>query len=635
MMVFDKDGSWVTNFFARGTDQKSLLEPVAVTVSGFRLVVADPAQNRILTFKLKPQMAPPSEVSTKAVAGLVTLEWAEVKDPWVDAFRVFRAVVSTGPYREIGAAPEGSTVYKDTTAAGPQTYFYRIGIQADTGDVGPRSRPVLVSVPASINRAAIEISTITLGNIFSARYKWYLKNPLGKATLVNNTTLPYQNVKLSFRLKDFMDFATDQVVENLGPRQKVELEFVATLNNRILEVTEDTPIQAEFKVTYFESGKAMAFSRNQPLRVYSRNAITWDDPKRIATFITTNDTPIKDFAAQVINKAPKGPAAAEYLNPSLKTAIHIWDALGAVGVRFQTSPNNPFEQMSEDPAFPVDYTQFPRETLKRKSGECDDLVTLVSSLFENKGVRTAVLDYPGHLAMMFDTGAVDPMEVGLPATSLIKYDGTLWIPLEATMVGSPFQEAARKAIYAYKDMVKQGKVAVTDPRTAWKTYEPATLPEDKTWTLDSIPVEDVSLRYDEAAHSYLKERYDYLVKKLKVRIKKDPKDIESINELGIVYFQHEKLDDADKMFAKAIELDPGNSGALNNLGNLAFIAGRYEEALANYQKAAEIDPGDAGLWLNLARTALNAGQKAKAREYGRKAIELDSSLEPMVQSLLK
>src|SRR6185295_8017072 len=97
-----------------------------------------------------------------------------------------------------------------------------------------------------------------------------------------------------------------------------------------------------------------------PLRVYSRNAITWDDPERIANFVTPKDPPVLDFAREILRQAPKEPLA-QALGANLVAAAHLWDALGESGVQFFTNPGNPYEKVSEDPNFPVDYTQFPRE----------------------------------------------------------------------------------------------------------------------------------------------------------------------------------------------------------------------------------------------------------------------------------
>ena len=74
-------------------------------------------------------------------------------------------------------------------------------------------------------------------------------------------------------------------IKKLDPRESVEIPLIATLNNKILEVSEDTPVQAEFTLTYFENGKQATVSLTKPLRVYSRNAITWEDPQRIADLV--------------------------------------------------------------------------------------------------------------------------------------------------------------------------------------------------------------------------------------------------------------------------------------------------------------------------------------------------------------
>ena len=129
-------------------------------------------------------------------------------------------------------------------------------------------------------------------------------------------------------------------------------------------------------------------------QINGRNAITWEDPRRIANYITPKDPPVLDLTREIQRQAGNDPAGTAYLNENLVIAMRLWAALGSLGVKFLPSPNNPFVEMSEDPAFPVDYTQFPRETLRRLSGECDDLVTLISSMYEGATVRTALLDYP-------------------------------------------------------------------------------------------------------------------------------------------------------------------------------------------------------------------------------------------------
>lgn len=620
--VFDRDGRWVTNFFSGGKGDRSLDDPTALAVTGSELLVADEGRQRIAAFSLKPRLAPPPMVSTKTVEGEVVLSWDASADPWAAKYRVARSSQPGGPWSEVGSSPK--PVFKESAVEAYQTYWYRVAVVAATGDAGPWSRPIDVFVPGSFNVAPVELSTASVGNIFSANYKWYLKNPLGKAVIQNNLNVPFQNVKVSFRLKDFMDFATESVIEKLEPKQKVEVPLAATLNNRILEVSEDTPIQAEVTLTYYEKGQKRDFSLALPLRVYSRRAITWEDPRRIANFITPNDPPVDQLKSVVLREPPHSPKGVELLNPSVSIAARLWAAVSGSGVRFLPSPNNPFEQMSEDPAFPVDYTQFPRDTLARKSGECDDMVTLLSSLFENATVRTAMLDYPGHIAMMFDTGAADALEAGLPAELLIPYDGTMWVPVEATMVGQPFLEAVRKAAFAYKEMKAQDKASVIDPRQAWKVYEPATLPKPDTAPFAPDEAEGKK-RFEATASDLLALRYKAGAESLAERMAADGDSAPLWNQRGILDAQHGKPGDAEKAFKKALELDSTSASALNNLGNLAYEAGRAAEALARYKKAAAADPEDAGILMNMARAAKKAGQADEARGYAEKAAALDEA----------
>lgn len=627
--VFDRKGRWVTGFLAAGGGERGLKAPEALAVAGKELVVADPAQSRLLAFELKQYLAPPVSVSTQVVDGVVWLKWAAREESHVARYLVYRSSAE-GPFAQIGTATE--TDFEDEDVVPYERYRYRVASEGRTGDVGPGSAPVDVYVAGEFNRPPLEISSITVNDIFSAYYKWYLGNPVGTAVLTNNVNAPFHNVKVSFRLKDFMDFAWEKPIDRVEPRQQIELPLMATLNNRILEVSEDTPIQAEFALTYYEKGKEQTFSRALPLKVYSRNAITWQDPRRIAAFITPKDPPVLDLTRAILLQKPAAPAGSEYLNSNLASAAHVWAALGAAGVRFLPSPNNPFEKVSQDPAFPVDYTQFPRETLRRKSGECDDLVTLLASAFEGATVRAAVLDYPGHLALMVDTGAEDPVEAGLPAEDMIEHEGTWWVPLEATMLGSPFEDAARKALSAYREMAKDGKARIIDLREAWREYAPATMPASSEKT-EASGAEAAGKAYAEALEHYLKERYSFLTGTLKGKLASSPQDADLLNQLGVVYFQHGRLEEAEKSFVKALAGDPQNAAAANNLGNLAYGRGSYEEARERYVKASTQDPQDAGIWLNIARAELKLGKKDQARESAKRAVALSSELGGAVKKL--
>jgi DNA-binding beta-propeller fold protein YncE/tetratricopeptide (TPR) repeat protein len=625
--VHTRDGLWLTDFFAGGKQEHELLEPAAVAISGQKLVIAD--KGKLLSFDLHPKLAAPVAVSSSTKEGIVALAWQPVADPWSAGYQVFRSSRPGGPFAAIGSTKEEK--FSDSDVTSYEKYWYRVATVAKTKDVGPWSAPLETFVAGSFNRAPVEISSVTLGNIFAAKYKWYLKNPVGKVTVTNNVNVPFQNVKVTFKLKDYMDFGFDTEIKRLEPKQTVDIPLIATLNNRVLEVTEDTPIQAEFSLNYYENGEARETSLTKPLRLYSRNAITWDDTRKIANFITYKDEPVKNFKAAVGEDFKDRKAAA--LNPNVLKALKIWDALGEYGVKFAANPSNPFETAHDDPNFPVDYTQYPRETLKRKSGQCSDLTSLYAALLEDSEVRVALLDYPGHITLMLDTEADDAAEAGLPADLLVEYDGSMWLPIEVTYVGKPFYEAVSKASYAYKAEAEKGRVKIVDVAKAFEEYEPVTMPPSD-FAPTAPDAAALEKRYDDQVDALAKDRYRFLKKYYADQLKKDPKDADAQLQLGIVEFQFGEREAAAADFTKTLELDPKNAAALNNLGSVAFMGGDFAGAERDFLKAADADASDGDIWLNLLKTAAKLKKADKAREYGGKAVALAPGYKPYVDNLV-
>ncbi|MBI3297072.1 MAG: hypothetical protein HYZ75_02835 [Elusimicrobia bacterium] len=621
--VFDREGRWVTNFFSGGQGERSLGEPTDLAVSGSELMISDPGRQRVAAFALKPRLAPPPAISTKTFDGEIVLDWEPSADPWASKYRVLRATQPGGPWAALGVSPKPT--FKDAAVEAYKSYWYKAAVEAANGDVGPASRSVEVFVPGSFNVAPVEISTVTLGNIFASKYKWYQSNPVGKVVIQNNLNVAFEKVKISFRLKDFMDFATEKTVERLAAKEKAEFPLVATLNNKILNISEDTPIQAEVTLTYFEKGQKRDVSLALPLRLYSYRAITWEDPRRIANFVTVNDRPVKKFAADVLRDPLPAPKGTALLPVNVIKAMRLWSALGAVGMRFLASANNPYEKLSEDPAFPVDYSQFPRDTFEYKSGECDDLSVLMVSLLENAPVKSVLLDYPGHMAMMFDTGARDAFEAGLPEEWLVAYQGTMWLPIEMTMVGQPFEDAVRKAAFAYKEMSAAGKASIIDQSEAAKVYEPPTLPNEDRAVVPDPDAGDLKRRFDSAAQELVAARYKSQSAILKAQLDADGETSARLNLVGMVEAQHGRKGDAEKAFKRVLEFDRGHAGALNNLGGLALQAGRYGEALDYIKRAAVADPEDAGIVMNLARVTLKLGDEMQALALAEKAVALDNT----------
>jgi hypothetical protein len=125
------------------------------------------------------------------------------------------------------------------------------------------------------------------------------------------------------------------------------------------------------------------------------------------------------------------------------------------------------------PYYKDDRVQFARETLEIKTGDCDDLVVLYTSLLQSLGINTAFIQVRdpenslAHLFMMFDTGI--PVEnAAAISTNEKRYivrenslgTKTGWIPVETTLLAHGFDKAWEKgALNFLKDAKIKGGLA--------------------------------------------------------------------------------------------------------------------------------------------------------------------------------
>ena len=642
--IFDEAGSFTASFFAKGRGERELWEPQYLAFANDKIYVSDTENARVLAFDISYLPPAPADLKTEAGEKSVKLSWSAKTNAWTDGFKVYRSKGADEP-AEVGGTKEKT--FEDTGLTADGTYYYYTAGISATGVKGVLSAPAKVyfklpeapvaaaaaeapAAEASKNVAPMEILAPELSYIFSANYKYYQKNPVGKIAVKNNTDSDFTNVKLSFFFKDFMDFPSDTIVEAVKAHSQTDVELSATLNNRILNINEDTPIQCQLTLTYYQDGAEKTATLNKPVKVLSKNAIVWDNSARLANFITVKDTPVSAFRSFALLEKKNFEAEAALLDESILTALMVWEGLGEHGVTYLADPVNPYSVLKSTQNLVLDTVQFPRNTLKLKSGDCDDLTALFASIFEASGLHVALLDFPGHIALMYDTGATDANQVGLPEDYLIKYNNTWWVGVETTMVGKSFQDSILHVADLYRKMEKD--VKVIDVRASWSEFEPVTLPETESETYASAAL---SARIKEAISSLMAARYEHLKKYYARILQEVPEDIETNLSLGIVHAEYKAYDEASGCFEKVLAKEPFNAGALNNMGNLSFTAGKYAEAKDYYFKATKADPFDGNIWLNIARASDKLGKKDDVKTFAEKAAKIDPELKSIGDKLSK
>jgi tetratricopeptide (TPR) repeat protein len=192
------------------------------------------------------------------------------------------------------------------------------------------------------------------------------------------------------------------------------------------------------------------------------------------------------------------------------------------------------------------------------------------------------------------------------------YEDQLWIPVETTLVGNAFVKAWEKGAAAYYKWKDKG-LAVLDVHTAWESFKPASLPDVNSKQSD-ISRAEIEKKFPGDHMSVLKISSQTKTRRYLNAIKKDPSDVDSHLQIGIILAKAGDRIEAMNYFDKVLELDPKNAAALNNRGNIFMIEDKHLDAQKAYLAATQFSPNDANLWVNLARAykATNDVKKAKA-----------------------
>jgi len=456
---------------------------------------------------------------------------------------------------------------------------------------------------------SVEASVRDMKEVFANIYKFYANEPLATLILKNNTNNVYKSVRASFSIKGYMDYPTETVIDRLGPKEEKSIPIKAVFNNNVLYLTDNTLLQSELEVSYKDnSGNAQTLKTRQPVQMYEKQALVWDDKGKVASFITYKDPVVNEFATKAVREYNY-----PYLPSSIVMARAIFGAMGVMGITYAPDPV-PYSTVANITTM-IDRVQYPRQTLARKAGDCDDLVALFAAGLESLGVKTMPVDAPGHLFVIFDTGIpeANAAELGFSPELYVIHDGTVWIPFETTLVGSPFYLAWEKGADNYRRW--KNEVKLVDLRQSWKSFAPATLPSDEF--KQNITMAAIEKKFPNELDSIRRRKVEGIVKKSLNSVDEKKAAIIHYGRNGMI---SEAIKLAEELIKGGAKDDPS---LLNNPGNLYFLNNDYERALKNYLAASRLSPDDARIMVNTARTHLKLKQTKKAAEAFAKAVKLE------------
>lgn len=602
-------------FIDRGleADGKYFYRVAATTRLGYEGATSVPVSG------ISKKYTPPALESVQAEpsAWQIKMTWKPIESEFVSSYIIYQK--DGDVFTKIGEAitPEFT---KDALTPNTRYTYY---IAAHSSDGTDAEKFAVTATTLAFSKAPLELEVLKLRPIFSNTYKLYEENGVGAVKLTNNTNKVIEGVTFSFQLKNFMDFATESKLDKLLPGQSAEIKLKAVFNNNILSLTEDSSVQAMLEASYFDNGERKSYSKNLTVSVYEKHKLLWDERERYAAFITPKDPPLMSFVRSV---------ATQYTDTKDETqlAAALFNALGVYGLTYLPDPTNPYQTTSGKTNI-VDYIQFPRETLERKSGDCDDLVAFYTSALESMGIATRVIEVPGHMFMMFSTGVAAEEDGYTMNDMYVIYDDKLWIPVETTVVGSPFVKAWELGAANYYKWKDRGLTQL-NIQHAWETYKPASLAESK-WKPNEVSKESIDKKFPDEVASILKMTAQPKTRHYRQLIEKNPADADAHQQIGIILAKLGDTQEAMKYFDKAISLMPNNAAALNNRGNLFMIDEKYAEAKKAYLDAVQSSPDDPYIWINLAKAHKALKEHKEASNAFMQAQKLDAGIKKKYKAL--
>jgi hypothetical protein len=455
-------------------------------------------------------------------------------------------------------------------------------------------------------RSGLEIESIELRPVFPVLYSYYDDNPVGSVTVRNSGDILVEDVRVRFLVERFMDNPTDVATSfDLAPGETITVDLHALFTEEMLRVTEGTHVSARVDADGESGGAPVAAELSATLRLHNRNALSWDDDRKIASFVTAKDPEVLAFARNVVTwmQDTRNPAVDE----NLQKALVLYEAVRAYGVRYEIDPTTPFAELSTDESA-IDFLQFPRQTLGYTSGDCDDLTALYCALLEAVGVPTAFITVPGHILPAFALSS----SVGQDWS--IVSDGQAWVPVEATLLDGPFDQACVAGARQWGEYDQDGAADLYQTSEAWSVFPPVGFGESGV-RIGLPDRADLVAAVGQSLAVLVRREIAPRVAALEddLASASSPESAVRIrNRLAVTYARYGLYDEAAEHLREIVSRHE-HAAALVNLANIHLIRDDHARAAVLYDRALAQDPENKAALLGAAQCARDAGDTERAR----------------------
>ncbi|MBI9100400.1 MAG: tetratricopeptide repeat protein [Spirochaetaceae bacterium] len=474
---------------------------------------------------------------------------------------------------------------------------------------------------ARAKKPELLIDDILFDPVFPVFYTYYDTNPLGSIKIKNTENGTINNVKVSFFIKQYMDQPKESFyIAKIDKDEELTIPLYALFNRQVLDITENTKSFGDIVVEYEYQDNELVIEKNETIRINNKNAMTWDDDRKAAAFVTALDPTILKLSRNIAGLIRNDENKAVNLN--FRIAMGLFQALQEYNVNYVIDPGTPYEEFSEN-TMSIDFLQFPKQTLEFKAGDCDDLSILFCALLESAGIKTAFVTVPGHIYMAFSLGVSPEKAKSLfnDSDMIIIKDKEAWFPVEITLIQNGFLRAWQSGAKQWNENNEMGLAMLYPIQNAWQLYEPVGFSADEA--LISIPDDRVILAsYHEEISRLINWDLSPQVRELEKRIESENNPKRHINRLGVLYSRYGLFDKALEQFDNLVETWTDVS-ALTNKGNIYLIRRDFKTALDYYLQAYELKPENSAILVGLMNSYYQLGDLESAKKHFEKLREIN------------
>jgi hypothetical protein len=446
----------------------------------------------------------------------------------------------------------------------------------------------------------------------------YASESFGTAVIRNAESAEIRNVEIWFHAEGYTSGPLlCGKVPYLPKGSTTTVPLVASFSDQVMTITENVSVRGEIRIVYELLGEPRSASAETTVALLHRNALAWDDPRILASFVSPNDPAVLDsskFIAGVVRSR-----ARQELDSNLQYALGIFEGFRLTGIAWAADPQTPYARTRQTTSA-VDYVQYPHQTLAYRSGDSDEIAVLYAAGLESVGVPAALLPLDSEVLVAFRMSRNESTTRGTfsEAGDFMFIDGEAWVPVRVSMLREGFlrawSEGARLARETEGSRNRFFRIA-----EAWPQYPPAGVPDIPT-NVQKPQETQVKAAFDNVVSLVIAKEVTPRAERMKVGFGQDGGTGRQRNSLGVLYARYGMYPEALAEFQAAAAL--GNEATTINIGNIAFLMGDYQTASAWFEKAMESNPSNTGAVIGLARSLYELDRYDEADTMFRKAVLL-------------